>query len=617
MKEISFEEFKNIIFESVAEGLGGGAPAGLGGSAPAGLGGSAPVGLGGAKKPAQKQNSNAFSPNLEYAYYEQSQNEPEHLVVGLGYIYDSHHSILMNEWNKKYGQIFLTRRVVNDGDKTNNGSNVPAILELHVNPGKEQEFEQIVTDIVQSIADKSGKTLKMGVKSGQYDLANLQKLSGYIINSVANAPNKADMDKAKERTIDTWMDLLSKMQDPATMQKISKIGGTVYNVQSPSIKASNAGHQISLGNRAEVYAQLPNATFVTQEWTWNNIFNRDVVDKTQFAIIFKPKTKKPSDLVAFNKAAQLCGYADYDDFRKKKHAKRLSQQQIFAVMAQYNMLNPNTTDFIAIKVYDVANTQLRQGEPDVFANEIGFEDNIQGVPNSAAKAADAQLAADAGKTYNPGQIVTKTEDEVYEIKTIIFALCSQAGVSVNSVGDVGEDIVHACYKYAEIILAPKFGKIKPEYVQAFCHGFASAIAVTYGFKSEKGAKFLSAALSNRKQETALRTVVAEFFMDYKKMILTINRELAKSHSKMRKSGQKVSAPVKSVAEDASEATGQAENLPQPMSFEEFSEILGVNPNASSAEEPAADNSYEDADTVPTQQQVMESFYNLLDKMEIL
>ena len=616
MKEISFEEFKNIIFESVAEGLGGSAPAGLGGSAPAGLGGSAPVGLGGAKKPAQKQNSNGFSPNLEYAYYEQPQNEPEHLVVGIGYVYDSHHSILMNEWAKKYSQIFLTRRVMNDGDKTDKGSNVPAILELHVNPGKEQEFEQIVHDIVQSMADKIGKTLKMGVRSGQYDLANLQKLSGYIINSVANAPNKADLDKAKERTIDTWMDLLSRMEDPATMKKISKIGGTVYNMQSPSIKASNAGHQISLGNRAEVYAQLPNATFVTQEWTWNNVFNRDVVDKSQFAIIFKPKTKKPSDLVAFNKAAQLCGYADYDDFRKKKRAKRLSQQQIFAVMAQYNMLNPNTTDFIAINAYDVANTQLRQGEPDVFANEIGFEDNIQGVPNSAARAADAQLAADAGKPYNPGQIVTKTEDEVYEIKTIIFALCSQAGVSVNSVGDVGDDIVHACYKYAELILAPKFGKIKPEYGQAFCHGVASAIAVTYGLKSEKGAKFLNAALANRKQETALRTVVAEFFMDYKKMILTINRELTKSHNKMRKSGQKVSAPVKSVAEDASEATGQAENPPQPMSFEEFSEILGVNPNAS-AGEPAADDSYEEADTVPTQQQVMESFYNLLDKMEIL
>ena len=53
-----------------------------------------------------------------------------------------------------------------------------------------------------------------------------------------------------------------------------------------------------------------------------------------------------------------------------------------------------------------------------------------------------------------------------------------------------------------------------------------------------------------------------------------------------------------------------------MSFEEFSEILGVNPNAS-AGEPAADDSYEEADTIPTQQQVMESFYNLLDKMEIL
>lgn len=606
MKQVSYDEFKNIIFESVAEGLGGGAPAGLGGAAP--------VGMGGMKKPVQKQGSNGFSPSVEYVYYEQDKaNNTEHLVVGLGYIYDSHHSILMNEWSKKYGQIFLTRRVSSDNDKTQNGSNVPSILELHVNPGKEAEFEQIVPDLVQSIADKSGKTLKMGVKSGEYDLTKMQNLSQYIIDQIASAPNKADIERAKERCVDTWMSLLSKMEDPATMKKLSKIAGTVYNVQSPSIKASNAGHQISLGNRAEVYSQLPNATFVTQEWTWNNIFNRDVVDKSQFALIFKPKTKKPSDLVAFNKAAQLCGYADYDDFKKKRRAKQLSQQQVFAVQAQYNLLNPNTTDFIAVKVYDVANTQLRQGMPDVFANEIGFEDNIQGVPNAAAKAADAQLAAAAGQQYNPGQIVTKTEDEVYEIKQIIFALCSQAGVSVNSVGDVGDDIVHACYKYAEIVLAPKFGKIKPEYVQAFCYGFSSAIAATYGFASNRGAQFLSSVMANRKQETALRTVVNEFFMDYKKFVLTINRELMKSHSKMRKAGMKVSAPKKVAVEEA-DANNVSMGLPQPMSFNEFSKFMGVDFGAAGLEE---EDEYEEIDTTPTQQQVMESFYNLLDKMELL
>ena len=143
MRQVSYEEFKNIIMESVAEGLGGGAPAGLGGSAPVGLGG-------GMKKPVQKQGTNGFCPSVEYVYYEQDQaNAGEHLVVGLGYIYDSHHSILMNEWQKKYGQIFLTRRVANDGDKTANGSNVPSILELQVKPGQEGEYAQIVTDIVQ------------------------------------------------------------------------------------------------------------------------------------------------------------------------------------------------------------------------------------------------------------------------------------------------------------------------------------------------------------------------------------------------------------------------------------------------------------------------------------
>ncbi len=608
MRQVSYEEFKNIIMESVAEGLGGGAPAGLGGSAPVGLGG-------GMKKPVQKQGTNGFCPSVEYVYYEQDQaNAGEHLVVGLGYIYDSHHSILMNEWQKKYGQIFLTRRVANDGDKTANGSNVPSILELHVNPGKEGEFEQIVPDIVQSIADKSGKTLKMGVKSGTYDVQKMQNLGQYIIDQIASAPSKADMEKAKERCVDTWMDLLNKMEDPATMKKLSKIAGTVYNVQSPSIKASNAGHQLSTGNKMEVYSQLPNATFVTQEWTWNNIFNRDVVDKSQFALIFKPKTKKPSDLVAFNKAAQLCGYADYDDFKSKKRKKQLSQQQVFAVQAQYNLLNPNSTDFIAVKVYDVSNTQLKQGMPDVFATEIGFEDNLQGIPNAAAQAADAQLAADAGKQYNPGQLVTKTEDEVYEIKTIIFALCSQAGVSVNSVGNVGDDIVHACYKYAEIILAPKFGKIKPEYVQAFCHGFASAIAATYGFASNKGAAFLKQVMANRKQETALRTVVNEFFMDYKKFILTINRELLKSHQKMRKAGLKVSTPAKAAVEEADMSMGQQPNLPQPMSFNEFAQYMGLGYGMQAMEE---EDEYMDIDTTPTQEQVMESFYNLLDKMELL
>ncbi|MBP5722224.1 MAG: hypothetical protein J6X18_01380, partial [Bacteroidales bacterium] len=320
-------------------------------------------------------------------------NEDEILKVYIGYIFPQHTEYLVEKWKNDYPDVFTPQWV-------GYGKNY---MEFRVKPDMEQEFINIVPKIFDDIAalsgvnpkfyKKKGWTMQPTPKQNVYATDKFQDKVAETIDYITKAPSKYEQERRDINIASTWKELLLNMEDPNTLRRLQGIGGMVYSTSSATLSGGAAdqggnpydnrgrkvGHVISFENKQEVFSQDPNATFVTQEWVWRDFFNRKVVDRNKTIIITKPTTRKPRDPNSFEKACIKCNYGGAADFYDQKKRGELSQSQIWAVMAEYNKLNPADTLFGPVIVYDVANTEVmtdENGNPmtDKFNDEVNLAD---------------------------------------------------------------------------------------------------------------------------------------------------------------------------------------------------------------------------------------------------
>lgn len=659
MKQIDANFLEKAINEAIEEAtpLGGGnspKPLGQGGPKPLGQGGPKPLGGGKGPKPlgggsAQAANSQqqggkradgTFAPSVEYAYYEKwwedenpnksdATDEDEVLKVGIGHIFDQHINYLLDKWNRDYSNI-LTAQGIRNKAKEDTGRHI----QLRIKPGEEKNFMAIIPELskdIASLSETSGKILKktgalqQTPKVCKYDLPFFPRFEQILKDYISKAPSKADTGRMEANIAKTWKELLQNMKDPATLQKIQGIGGMIYSTTSTSLTNGDvrgkggidAGHQLSMQNRIEVFSQDPNATFVTQEFVWRDYFNREIVDPSQTIIITKPTSRKPKDSNAFEQACIRCGFSGAAEFADRQKKGEISTQQLWAVRAAYNKLNPADTYFSKIIVYDVANTRVMldsNGNPmeDKFNTEMGLVDNLKGIPNQNTLAADQTLAQQTGQNFIQGQMTGKTDDEMAEIGKIIEAMTMvKAGTVAGKSGNLGDDIVSNCYLYAKM-LANGINFSKDEYTEAFCQSFACAVAATYGIESPKGADYLRRVLANRGVDKELATMINLFFTDYKAFIVEINRQLQMAAKRMKKSGAKVSQAIPNV--QSQQTVNEEENMDtsitpvQPLTADELSKVLGIPAELMTGE-------YEVQEDTPGQKEIRESFYSFMDRMD--
>lgn len=563
---------------------------------------------------AVKDHPNAISPSARSAFYVKDDNGNEKLVVRLQWIHNQHTNALIQDWNKKYGQILSAK--LNTSEKL--GPKEPTPIDLEIVPGQEEAFKQIIPGIVSDIAALNGKA------NGYYKQGALASLANSILGRIDEAPSEEDLKKAEERQAMNVDKIVSMLSDPNYTKKLGFVGGVTVNVsqsisnQQKIIKQGNScGWRISPVNQLMVKSYLPNATFVTNEWTWNNIFNRDVVDKTLFALEIKTANNKPKDINAWNQAAAQLGYVDntnsnrqpYDVFRAEKKAGQLSQAEIMAVMFLANILNPNSPDFTKQKVYDISNTQLRPGMPDVFNTEVNLADNIQGVPNALAVANDKKAAAGAGVQYKPQQIVRRGDEEITDIINILAAICSRdCGTTPRGVigGSLGDDIAHYADFYAKNYVCPGRNIVVPAIKEAIGNAFAIGLAAVYGFQVQQYSGRLNAALTNARKDQSFKDNLTKCYQDFISLVGEINSELLKMSSSRIKAKKKANnaAAQKAVVEEAFEG-----GMPKPISFEEFAHYAGLDLEEGEVMEETAEEE--------TPEMVTESFFKLYDKMENL
>lgn len=555
-------------------------------------------------------------PTCTSAFYgKPDDNGQEPLTVRVSGIHAAHQNDLIAEWRKKYGQIFDVK--VNQSQKVGNAA---APMEFYVAPGQEDAFVAIVPDLVQDIADMNGN------KGMSYDQNFLNGLQLSILGRIDEAPTQEDLEKAQERQRMNLKDILSKLSDPEFLKKLGFVGGVSVNSYSnlkDIVKQGNSvGWRISPLNQLMVHSYLPNATFVTNAWTWDHVFNREVIDPSQFALEVKVSNDKPKDINDRMQAAAQLGYIDTQNTSRqpwdvyKSLSSQLSQSQRIAVEFLANILNPQSANYTKQKVYDISNTRLKTDAngnplPDIWNDEVNFADNIRGIPNAAAQAYLAQSAANpdqAAATQAAAQAAAQQwaprgNEEIADIINILAAIClKHCGTAPNTVaGDsLGDTIAHFAEFYAKNYVCQNKGIVKPSIVTATCNAFAISLAAIYGFQVQRRGAQLSGALKDPEFEKLINSL----FMDFMDLVSEINVELLKLSHQRKKASAKTKTQV---AENVEEMKQN-----RTISFQEFANIFvnGGNVNEEEiCEEEVVDEVSDDV--------LQESFFRMLDKMEHL
>lgn len=555
-----------------------------------------------------------IKPTCNTAFYsEPDADKNEFLTVRLLNIHNPHKSKLQTLWGK-YKDIFFAKP-----NQTMAMKGAPTPFDLIVNPGKEDDFVNLLPSLIQDIADMSG------VGGLTYDENSLKSLQLSILGRIDEAPNEEDLRLANERQATNIKDIIQKLSDPDFIKKIGFVGGV--NVSSYSnindiIKQGNAmGWRISPLNQLMVLSYLPNATFVTNAWTWEHVFNREIIDTKKFAFELKPSNNKPVDINARMKAAAALGYIDksnpnknpYDVYKQLK--KTLSQSQKIAFEFLTNIYNPHEAFFDKQKVYDISNTRLIPGAYDVWNEEINFSDNIRGFLNKKATEYinqqnnnDTQIETPI-ETPTTTQWQSKSDEELGNIITILKNICLDRCGSVPRAVDgdsIGDTIAHYTAFYAKNYICTHRNIVKPNEIQVVSNLFAIAMAAVFSVPIDNRVNNLSTTLNDSKFEEKL----TDLWQDFIELVSLINVELLKISSKKIKNvkaskgnqtnnANTANAPLKNVMESIGN-----KQLMKPIQFKDFVEIYK-----------SITNNEDDINNNTLLETMRDSFFNFLDRLD--
>lgn len=652
----------------------GGAPKPVGGGMPKPVGGGMPkpVGSGAPSPVASSDQGNAEQSNASQAdtsggvdknghhkpgiltakyepFYETvdpTQANQEVFKIWLTYINSQACAKFVSLLNQKYGNVIFAPQPLHDKTcqipknlKKGDGSNVESGFDKYwvkivVRPGKMDEFIKEVPNIVDDLygifdtmfskpKKKSpfGGSFQGNAGKITYDPSYKQTFVQYIIDFVNKTPTPEEVQTVNMKIAQNVKELLSHLNDPEVQRKIGMLRMIVASptrkqlknfLQNKSLADENgklAGWLMSERNAIRVLAQMPNATYIAQEHVWRS-WGHEVIDPTNFVLVNMPTSWKTHNENAFDRACKDFGFAggaaDYR-YKKKTGAISLSPQQQAALDHLENLYNPEKTSFGYFKFYDISNTRVIQGAESSFLpgdhQSPGLADNLQGAVNAAAGGNgvfDQSAVKDNASDSNAKSVSANPEEvEMFRnaLKTIVLSVTpggpSGLGVSAE------RDIVLLAYHYADFLQKTQYKQMIPETAELFKKGFAAGIATSIGITDAEGANYLSTALSAQGKDASISQLAAKWFQDYYELLIDVQKEI--DAAQRRASGKR---QYKKVVEEDSLNESNGIRI---LSFDEFKNLLGINDSEN--------DRYSIQNDVPNMQQIKESFFSFLDKMD--
>lgn len=313
---------------------------------------------------------------------------------------------------------------------------------------------------------KMGAAIK---ELNDYSEQSIDNLCISIYDEVDEVATSQDIDNAKEKTISNWQEMLAKLEDPQTRLQLLRY-------QTTNDYAVTYGHILSSKNVKDILDQFPKASFVAEASTWKKIFHRSIKPGAQRIVVTKPIPNNSFTTDALNQAAQECGFDSFIDAKRKTGNSTQVINKI-KITAEKN----GTPSFIKVIMYDVSET-IPPSNPslDIWTNQIGLSDNLNGELNNKAQEFDDKHNSNI-KTNNK-QIATKAQESKWKNRRMaIEFVCKRNGISTDSLNNLTDEdfIIKASMLYSEKI-APKYGIIHPQQIDEVKALAVSAIALSCG-----------------------------------------------------------------------------------------------------------------------------------------
>lgn len=188
--------------------------------------------------------------------------------------------------------------------------------------------------------------------------------------------SKKNIDAVEANTDELWLKFMKEIEKPETQLLLKSIGRYV------SLDDSIFGWRLSLNNIMRIRSQKSDAKFLQTRTQWRIKYNRNVVNDATRILIVAPKDIERDNNMTKSEFMKSIGYNDNTTYDS------ISHQQKDYVDTSLN--HGRKANFHYITVYDISDTVLIPGAEDVWNEEVGFDNNLEGTLNQKAKDFQAQ-----------------------------------------------------------------------------------------------------------------------------------------------------------------------------------------------------------------------------------
>ena len=284
---------------------------------------------------------------------------------------------------KKEVTHWLTVTGMDNVDKTTLINNFGAIKKKQ--SGEITFPSQKPSDINDKQTQNIVKAFEYLKNTNKYDVPNIEDVLSELESVKSDILSRNDKANIEKSTDEQWIDFMKNIQKPEVQQLLQSIG-------QYSLADDTFGWKLAATNVIRAFAQKPNASFLQTRNQWRKKFNRRIINGAKPIGILVPMTNQSISQDEKNRQMAKAGYGADMKYRD------LSRQQ-----KDYIDISSTSYDskyFQHIPYYDISDTVLIDGMEDIFANEVGFKNNLTGELNDKAielKAKEGSIDVNAAR----------------------------------------------------------------------------------------------------------------------------------------------------------------------------------------------------------------------------
>lgn len=282
-------------------------------------------------------------------------------------------------------------------------------------------------------------------KSGKYDPESLKTMEDEIAIGAQSKNTKENLEDVKnsaDSAIDMWQQYLSNIDDPKVIAQLNLYRKMYGNL-------NDYGILLSIDNVDLIRRKMPDATFVTTAWHWRTHFNR-LVKRGAKPLPYwslSPYKDATSDNIEAIKAYSAWAGEPYVSIPGK-----------LGLKLQANRSLNKEKKFLVLAIgYDISDTYLIPGMKDIWEEEAGLLNNLNGEMNQLAKDHEEKVKGETN--YNP------EDEEIQRVATVAENLRNNAknyGITAVDTGNPSRDVYSMIYEYCVNNASKDANILKPE-----------------------------------------------------------------------------------------------------------------------------------------------------------